>query len=67
LSTTSFTVGVNVNGVQEGTIIFPTSGSPQGYLFEPLTIAVQQGDFVSIKLLSGAVEEPAVQLTLQDL
>ena len=66
LSTTSFTVGINVNDVQVDTIIFPSSGSPQGSLFESLTIVVQQDDAVNIILLSGSVEEPAVQLTLQD-
>ena len=66
LSTTSFTIGINVNDVQVDTIIFPSSGSPQGSLFEPLTIVVQQDDAVSITLISGAVEEPSVQLTLQD-
>ncbi|KKN51243.1 hypothetical protein LCGC14_0624730 [marine sediment metagenome] len=66
LSTTSFTVGINVNDVQVDTIMFPSSGSPQGSLFEPLTIVVQQDDAVSITLVSGAVEEPSVQLTLQD-
>lgn len=66
LSTTAFTVGVNINDVQVDTIIFPNSSSPQGSLLEPLDIEVQQGDFVSIKLIFGAVEEPAVQLTLQD-
>ena len=66
LSTTTFTIGINVNDVQVDTIIYPSSGSPQGSLFEPLTIVVQQDDAVSITLLSGAVEEPSVQLTLQD-
>ena len=66
LSTTTFTVGVFVNDVQVDTIIYPSSGSPQGSFFDPLAIVVQQDDVVSIRLRSGVVEEPEVQLNLQD-
>lgn len=67
LSTTTFTVGILVNDVEVDTIIFPSSGSPQSSHFESLSIVVARDDALSIKLNSGlGVEEPAVQLALQD-
>jgi hypothetical protein len=67
LSTTTFTVGILVNDVEVDTVIFPSSGSPQSSYFESLSIVVYQDDIISVKLNSGVdVEEPAIQLTLQD-
>ncbi len=68
LSTTTFTVGILVNDVEVDTVIFPSSGgNPQSSYFESLSIVVAQDDTISVKLNSGDVEEPAIQLTLQDL
>ncbi len=66
LSTTTFTIGILVNDVEVDTIIYPSSGSPQGSHFEPLTLVVQQDDAVTVRLNAGSTEDPAVQLTLQD-
>ena len=68
LSITTFTLGIFVNDVEVGTVIFPSSGSPQSSYFESLSIVVAQDDTISVKLNSGVdVEEPVIQLTLQDL
>lgn len=67
LSTTTFTVGILINDIEVDSIIFLSSGSPQSSHFESLSIVVAQDDILSIKLNSGLdVEEPAIQLTLQN-
>jgi len=66
LLTGAFTLDILVNGAVKDTISYPSAGSAQESYVDIHAIPVVLEDDISIKLTSGAPEDPIVKLTFQE-